>query len=146
MRWGLQLTLLSALVLVLLGSPVGAEEPVYEDAPVYAPAPERGPAIRFGGLRLNRRSGTAILFVRVFEPGRVVLHGRGIRRLTRGAPYAGAPSSQLLRLPVRPKVRLRRYLKRHGKGRIRPRVTLKPQAGTLPKTIERVVVLRRKRG
>jgi len=76
----------------------------------------------------------------------VVLHGRGIRRLTRGAPYAGAPYSKLLRLPIKPKVRLRRYLKRHGKGRIRPLVTLKPLAGTLPKTIERVMVLRRKRG
>jgi hypothetical protein len=136
--------LAAALALALSASAVSADEPAYEDAPVYEPAP--GVAkIRFAGLRLNRRSGTAILFVRVFEPGQVILHGRGIRRLTRGAPYAGAPSSQLLRLPVRPKVRLRRYLKRHGKGRIRPLVTLKPQAGTLPKTIERVIVLRRRR-
>lgn len=142
MRQGLVLALLAA-VLVLASSAV-ADEPVYEDAPVYSPAPATA-KIRFAGLRLNRRSGTAILFVRVFEPGRVVLHGRGIRRLARGAPYAGA-SSQLLRLPVKPKVRLRRYLKRHGKGRIRPLVTLKPEAGTLPKTIERVVVLRRRRG
>jgi hypothetical protein len=142
MRQGVVLALL-AVVLVLAGG-AAADEPVYEDAPVYTPAPERA-KVRFAGLRLNRRSGTAILFVRVFEPGRVVLHGRGIRRLTRGAPYAGAPSSQLVRLPVKPKVRLRRYLKRHGKGRIRPIVTLRPQAGTLPKTIERVIVLRRRR-
>jgi hypothetical protein len=129
------------LALALSASSPAADEPVYEDAPVYSPAPERGPGIRFGGLRLNRRSGTAILFVRVLEPGQVVLHGRGIRRLVRGAPQP-----RLLRLPVKPKVRLRRYLKRHGKGRIRPLVTLRPQAGTLPKTIERVIVLRRKRG
>jgi hypothetical protein len=135
-RFGL---LAAALALALSASPVAADEPVYEDAPIYSPVPERGPAIRFGGLQLNRRSGTAILFVRVFEPGQVILHGRGIRRLVRGAPQA-----KLLRLPVKPKVRLRRFLKRHGKGRIRPLVTLKPQAGTLPKTIERVVVLRRR--
>jgi hypothetical protein len=128
------------LALALSASPVAADEPVYEDAPIYSPAPERGPAIRFGGLRLNRRNGTAVLSVRVFEPGRVVLHGRGIRRMVRSAPQPG-----LVRLVVRPKVRLRRYLKRHGKGRIRPLVTLRPQAGTLPKTIERVVVLRRGR-
>jgi hypothetical protein len=123
----------------MLPGAVGAEEPVYEDAPVYEPAPAVA-KVRFAGLRLNRRSGTAVLFVRVFEPGQVILHGRGIRRLVRGAPQA-----QLLRLPVKPKPRLRRFLKRHGKGRIRPLVTLKPQAGTLPKTIERVVVLRRGR-
>ncbi|HEY5815270.1 MAG TPA: hypothetical protein VIS95_02910 [Solirubrobacterales bacterium] len=140
MRWGFRFMLLSALLLALSGSTVSAEEPVYEEAPVYSPAPEAG-KIRFAGLRLNRRSGTAILFVRVLEPGRVVLHGRGIRRLTRGVPQA-----KLVRLPVKPKVRLRRYLKRHGEGRIRPLVTLRPLAGTLPKTIERVIVLHRKRG
>jgi hypothetical protein len=138
MRQGLVLALLAA-VLVLAGG-AAADEPVYEDAPVYTPAPATA-KIRFAGLRLNRRSGTAILFVRVLEPGRVVLHGRGIRRFARDAPQP-----RLLRLAVKPKVRLRRFLKRHGKGRIRPLVTLKPQAGTLPKTIERVVVLRRRRG
>lgn len=142
MSRGLRAGLLAAaLALVLVASPVAAQEPVYEEAPVYSPATAK---IRFAGLRLNRRSGTAILFVRVFEPGRVILHGRGIRRLTRGAPYAGVPSSQLLRLPVRPKVRLRRYLKHRGKGRIRPLVTHRPFAATLPKTIERVIVLRRR--
>lgn len=138
MRWGLVLALL-AVVLVLAGG-AAADGPVYEDAPVYTPAPERGAKIRFAGLRLNRRSGTAILFVRVLEPGRVVLHGRGIRRFARNAPQP-----RLLRLVVKPKVRLRRFLERHGKGRIRPLVTLRPQTDTLPKTIERVVVLRRRR-
>jgi len=132
--------LAAALALASSASSVAADEPVYEDAPVYSPAPERGPGIRFGGLRLNRRSGTAIVFVQVLDPGRVVLHGRGIRRYARNASQP-----RLLRLVVKPKVRLRRFLKRHGKGRIRPLVTLKPFAGTLPKTIERVVVLRRGR-
>jgi hypothetical protein len=142
---GLRFGLLAAVLAVAFSaSSVAAEEPIYEDAPIYSPAPERGPAIRFAGLQLNRRSGTAILFVRVLEPGRVVLHGRGIRRLARAAPSAGTSQPRLLRLPVKPKVRLRRYLKQHGKGRIRPLVTLKPLAGTLPKTIERVVVLRRR--
>lgn len=141
MSQGVRFALLAiALVLVFSGSTAPADEPAYEDAPVYSPAPERGPGIRFGGLRLNRRSGTAILFVQVLDPGRVVLHGRGIRRYARNASQP-----RLLRLIVKPKVRLRHFLKRHGKGRIRPLVTLKPQAGTLPKTIERVVVLRRRR-
>jgi DNA-binding beta-propeller fold protein YncE len=95
--------------------------------------------IRFRGLRRNRRNGTAVVFVKVPGPGRVILHGRGVRRVARFARRA-----QRLRLPVKPKVRLLRYLRQHGKGRIRIAVTFKPLGG-IPKTIEKVVVLRRKR-
>jgi hypothetical protein len=128
------------LALALAGAGA-ADEPTYEEAPgpIYAPAAGAG-KIRFNGLRLNRRSGTAVLFVRVFEPGRVILHGRGVRRLTRGAPQA-----KVVALPVKPKVRLRRYLKQHGKGRIRVEATFKPTAAE-PRTLEKAIVLRRKRG
>jgi hypothetical protein len=136
-KWGIRFALLSALLLALSGGNVSAEEPVYEEAPVYSPAPEAG-KVRFGGLRLNRRNGSAVLFVRVFEPGRVILHGRGVRRLVRGAPQP-----KLVRLPVKPKVRLRHFLKRHGKGRIRVEVTFKPLGG-IPGTLEKAIVLRRR--
>lgn len=136
-RWGIRCILFSALLLALSGSAVAAGEPVYEEAPVYSPAP--APAkIRFDGLRLNRRNGSAVLFVRVFEPGRVILHGRGVRRLARGAPGA-----MRVRLPVKPKVRLRHYLKQHGKGRIRVEVTFKPLGG-VPRTLEKPIVLKRR--
>lgn len=95
--------------------------------------------IRFKRLKLNRRNGSAVLFVRVAGPGRVLLKGRGVRRLSRGAPRA-----KVVRLPVKPKVRLRRFVKRHGKGRIRVEVTFRPVGG-VPRTIEKVIVLRRKR-
>ncbi len=111
-------------------------------APISAPAVpvlRVSNRIRFNGLRLNRRSGTAVLFVRVPGPGRVILHGRGVRRLVRVARR----EHQRVRLPIRPKVRLMRYLKGHGKARIRVEVTFKPDGG-IPKTIEKVVVLRRK--
>jgi hypothetical protein len=133
--------LLSALLLALPGGAAVAEEPVYEEAapgPVYSPAPGVG-KIRLSGLRLNRRNGSAVLFVRVAGPGRVILKGRGVRRLSRGAPRA-----KVVRLPIKPKVRLRHFLKRHGKGRIRVEVTFKPTGG-IPGTLEKVIVLRRKR-
>ncbi len=95
--------------------------------------------IRFNGLKLNRGNGTAVLFVKVPGPGRVLLKGRGVRRLSRGAPRA-----KLVRLPVKPKVRLKRFVKRHGKGRIRVEVTFRPVGGE-PRTIEKVIVLRRRR-
>ncbi|MET0306688.1 MAG: NHL repeat-containing protein [Solirubrobacterales bacterium] len=95
--------------------------------------------IRFNRLKLNRRNGSAVLFVRVFAPGRVILKGRGVRRLRRTASRG-----TIVRLPVKPKVRLRHFVKRHGKGRIRVEVTFQPVGGT-PRTLEKVIVLRRKR-
>ena len=94
---------------------------------------------RFAGLVKNRSNGFAVIYVRVPGPGRVVLHGRGFRRLARSAARA-----TVVRLPVKPKVRLRHFLRRHGKGRIRVNVTFKPIGG-IPRTLEKVIVLRRKR-
>lgn len=94
---------------------------------------------RFAGLTKNRSNGFAVLYVRVPGPGRVKLSGRGFRRLSRSAPQA-----MQVRLPIKPKVRLRHFLKRHGKGRIRVEVTFLPVGG-VPRSIERVIVLRRKR-
>ncbi len=134
--------LAAVLALAAPGASVAASGPDYETAsgPIYSPAPPpKPPRIRFDGLRLNRRSGRAAIFVRVDGPGRLILHGRGVRRLARVAKRG----RQRVRLPIRPKVRLMRYLKRHGKAKIRVGVTFKPDGG-IPKTIEKVVVLRRK--
>ncbi len=93
----------------------------------------------FAGLLKNRRNGFAVLLARVSAPGKLSLKGRGFRRLTRTAARATT-----VRLPVKPKVRLRHFLKRHGKGRIRVGVTFTPTGGE-PRTLEKVVVLRRHR-
>jgi hypothetical protein len=95
--------------------------------------------IRFAGLVKNRRNGSAVLFVRVPGPGRVILNGRGVRRLARRARRA-----MRVRLPIKPKVRLRHFVKRHGKGRIRVEVTFRPVGGE-SRTIEKVIVLKRTR-
>jgi hypothetical protein len=116
--------------------PPCAETPIPISAPVLKPPSNR---FRFAGLIKNRRNGFAVLLVRVPGPGRVILKGRGVRRLARSAPRA-----KVVRLPVKPKVRLRHFLKRHGKGRIRVEVTFKPIGGE-PRTLEKVIVLRRKR-
>jgi DNA-binding beta-propeller fold protein YncE len=94
----------------------------------------------FAGLVKKRSNGFAVLYVRVPGPGKVSLTGRGFRRLSRTARQATTVS-----LPVKPKVRLRHFLKRHGKGRIRVEVTFTPTGGE-PRTHEKVILLRRKRG
>lgn len=93
----------------------------------------------FADLQKHRSNGFAVLYVRLPGPGRVNLNGRGFRRLSRTARQATT-----VQLPIKPKVRLRHFLKRHGKGRIRVAVTFTPVGGT-PRTLERVVVLRRHR-
>ncbi len=106
------------------------------EAPAAKPPSNR---FRFAGLVKNRANGSAVLYVRVPGPGRVFLFGRGVRRLARGAPRA-----KVVRLPVRPKIPLKRFLKEHGKGRIRVEVTFAP-VGNVPRTLEKVIVLRRHR-
>lgn len=142
MRWGIGLAALAVVLgLALPGSVAAASGPTYEEAPppTYESAPPLGkPRLHFAGLRRNLRSGTAILFVRVPGPGRVILHGRGIRRVVRVVHRA-----KRLRLVVRPKVRLMHYLKRHRKGRIRVLVTFRPDEGD-PATIERPIALKRR--
>lgn len=94
----------------------------------------------FAGLRKNRANGFAVLYVRVPGPGKVSLKGRGFRRLSRTARQATTVA-----LPIKPKVRLRHFLKRHGKGKIRVVVTFTPTGG-IPRKREKVIVLRRRRG
>ncbi len=143
MRWGIGLAALAVVLgLALPGSVAAASGPTYEEAPppTYESAPlPRKPRLHFAGFRRNLRSGTAILFVQVPEAGRVILHGRGIRRLAR---FVGQP--RRMRLVVRPKVRLMRYLKRHRKGVIRAAVTFRPDDGSVSQKIERPIALKRR--
>ncbi|MGC1853137.1 MAG: NHL repeat-containing protein [Solirubrobacterales bacterium] len=94
---------------------------------------------RFVGLIKNRSNGSAVLFVRVPGPGKLFLWGRGVRRLRRTAPRM-----KTVRLPVKPKIPLKRFLKQHGRGRIRVNVSFEPSGGEV-RTREKVIVLKRRK-
>jgi len=143
--------LLSVLVggLVMAGGAWALDEgeaeggPVYAPAPVYTPAPVAAPAsngFRIRRVRRVRRNGRAIVFVRVFAPGKVFVWGRGIRTIRRGTRRP-----KVVRVPVRPKRRLLRYLRRHGQGRIRINIGFRPHGGIAREPRERPVLLRKKR-
>lgn len=102
-----------------------------------APPPNR---FRIQRVRRVWANGRAIVFVRVFAPGRVFVWGRGIRTVARGT---GRP--RIVRVPVKPKVRLRRWLRRKGKARIRINVAFRPHGGIAREPRERPVLLRKKR-
>jgi hypothetical protein len=113
----------------------GPEEPIA--APLLKPPSNR---FHFTGVRKNRANGFAVLFVRVPGAGKLDLSGRGFRRLSRVARQATTVT-----IPIKPKVRLRHFVKRHGKGKIRAIVTFTPTGGE-PRKLEKVIVLRRRRG
>lgn len=166
-RWGIGIVLLSLVVGGLGVAPgeAGAQAPWPNYHPVeyepveYEPAepePSKGPAVsaavpapvgapasnrfRIQRVRRLRGNGRAIVFVRVFAPGRVFVWGRGIRTVARGT---GLP--RVVRVPVKPKVRLRRWLRRKGKARIRINVAFRPYGGVAREPRERPVLLRKKR-
>ena len=120
--------------------PCPEEQVTPPSTPVVAIPKPASNWIHIAGLRRNLRNGTAVLFVKVSAPGRVILGGRGIRRLVRGARRA----RQRVRLPIKPKVRLMHYLKRHRKARIRVRATFKSFDGGDAKRLEKRVVLKRR--
>ena len=139
MRWGFGTAALVVAALAMPGGVGVADGPVYEDAPPTYEPPAARTSLRFAGLRRIRSNGRAVLFVRVSGPGRVFVWGRGVRRFKRYASRATR-----MRLLVLPKVPLKRYLKRHGKGRIRVNVGFEPLEGE-PRTFERPILLKRKK-
>jgi DNA-binding beta-propeller fold protein YncE len=79
----------------------------------------------FGRLTLNKRRGTAVLFVSVPGPGRLLLKGKGIRTVRRAVRAAGK-----VRLPINPTGKAKRALARTGTIRLKAKVTFTPTGGT----------------
>ncbi len=81
------------------------------------PAPPR-PRRRFTIRTINRdtRNGTALIAVRVPQAGKLVVSGRGLRRVTKRPVRAGTVEVRL-----RPTIRTRRVLNRNGRATVRAR-------------------------
>jgi NHL repeat-containing protein len=128
------------------GEPGTAPPPCSEPVPPIAhpsPEPELVAApeskFQFGKLVLNRRRGTATLFVFVPGRGRLVLRGGGVLTAWRSARRPGR-----VKLPVRPIGELKRKLRRKGRAKGWVRVTFRPTGG-LPRTKRKQVLLLQRR-
>jgi hypothetical protein len=93
----------------------------------------------FGKVILNRKRGTAMLIVEVPGAGKLALSGRNLRGATK---YPGAEGKT--RLPVKPKGKARRKLRRTGHARVRARVTFTPTGG-IPRTQAKTIRLVKRR-
>lgn len=92
---------------------------------------------KFGKLKLNRRKGTATLFVQVPGPGKLVLKGKGIQKVSRGAKKA-----RKVKLPVKLVGKAKRTLLETGKAKVRAKVTFTPTGGT-PRTKAKPLTLKK---
>jgi hypothetical protein len=72
----------------------------------------------FGKVRHNKHRGTAILTVNAPDPGRLVLFGKGLKRIRRNVANAGR-----VKLPIKPKGSVRGKLDHTGKAKVGAKVT-----------------------
>ena len=83
----------------------------------------RSPPFEFGRVRRNRHRGTATLTVILPGPGRLVLSGRGIKRVSK--PADRGP----VKLRIRPKGKAKDKLDSTGRARVKAKVTHIPTGG-----------------
>jgi hypothetical protein len=90
-------------------------------------------------VKLNRKLGTATLVVKAQASSRVVVEGRGIRKIKRRTKQVS-----LVELPIEPVGYIRHVLYKTGKVKVRARLTFKPSDGALrdaAKTVKLTKVL-----
>jgi len=89
-----------------------------------ANAPLNAGRSAFGLLRVDRRRRSLLLLVNVPGPGRLIVRGRGIRRW---AIHVGG--NRIVSVPVRPRGRIRRRLKRTGRASVLVVIRFRPAEG-----------------
>lgn len=114
--------------------------PTRAPAPPLAVPPEAQPLnrFRFGGLKLDRRDGTARLQVMLPGAGRVTGAGHQVRRIARDSSRAS-----IVALAIRPKRRLAKAMRR-GKRRARValKITFTPTNGTARSETKTLTLIR----
>jgi hypothetical protein len=124
---------------------IGADEFVPASpfsCPLAAPPAVAPPSndFSFGKVKKNKRRGTAKLTVEVPGPGDLDLaEGKKVKGAEARAETAGA-----VRLPIVPRGKAKRRLKRKGKAKVAPAVTFTPDGGE-PNTESTQIKLKRKR-
>jgi hypothetical protein len=103
-------------------SPVTPVKPIAAPAP---PAPAPSNVAKLGGLKLNAKSGTATLTVTLPDPGKLVLAGKGVKKVTKTAKKAGS-----VQLPVAAAGQARKKLKETGKVKLPAKLTFTPSGGS----------------
>jgi Low-density lipoprotein receptor repeat class B len=94
---------------------------------------------RFGKVKKDKHKGTARLTVKVPDPGRLELAGKGLKRAHKRAAEPGKA-----KLRVKSKGRKKRKLNSTGKAKVKAKVTFTPTGGTGRTKSKRVRLVKRK--
>jgi uncharacterized membrane protein YgcG len=98
--------------------------------------PKPSNAFTFGALKLNKKNGTAVLAVKVTDPGKLVLKGAGLRTSQDTAKKAGT-----VKLKVALAGKAKRTLAAKGSAKITAAVTFTPTGGSA-RTTKRKLTLK----
>lgn len=91
---------------------------------------------KFGKLKLNAKKGTAKLFVKVPGPGKLVLSGEQVKKVTKTVKKAGN-----IGLPVKPKGNALELLDEEGSAKLRAKVAFTPTDGTVFKKTKKLKLI-----
>lgn len=90
---------------------------------------------KFGKLKRNVRKGTAKLQIKLPSPGKVLLSGKKVKRVKRGAKEA-----RKITLNIRPKPKVKKLLVATGSAKVRVKVKFSPTGGK-PRTKSKTLKL-----
>jgi Tol biopolymer transport system component len=110
-----------------VAAPVGA--PTGPTGPVIPIATKPGNHFAFGKLKLNKKKGTAKLFLILPGPGGLTLTGKGVKKDAARVRAAGN-----LGLPITPVAAVLKALNRTGTAKVKLKITFAPRGGS-PKTV-----------
>jgi TolB protein len=116
----------------------GCEVAYSYSAPSWQPDPPS--TLIFGKVKKNKKRGTAKFAVEVFGPGELELAKNG----KLNGKQESAASEGTVKLPIEPRRRAKKQLRRKGKVNVRAKVTYTPDGGP-PNTQSKKVGLKKKR-
>jgi len=116
----------------------GCEVAYLNWAPSWQPDPAS--TLIFGKVKKNRKRGTAELTVEVFGPGELELAKNG----KLNGKLKSAASEGTVKLPIEPRRKAKKQLRRKGKAKVKAEVTYTPDGGP-PNTQSKKVGLKKKR-
>lgn len=102
------------------------------------------PLVRFLKTFRDRRAGTAELSISVGAPGRLVMFGRGVRKVVRRLTATVEDPEVTTLLPVRPRHRAARSLRRHSRATVRLTIRYRPDGGVARTEKRRLRLVRRR--
>jgi hypothetical protein len=118
-----------------VGGPGVTDVGAYEFVPTAACPQPPSNIITLGKLKLNKKNGTATLVVTVPDAGKLILSGKGLKKVTRTTK-----GKATLKLPVKPVGKSRKRLRANGKLKVSLKLKFVPTGGSARQTSKKATL------